>query len=245
MCGISERMNYGHLHAHRDNMEVQPVPFEVQPLFYKPKGERYGEISFDGMKWYTFKILNILPYHWTKKLDYIILYTEAEYIRCDGYYNKEHGYIKLFYNRKLYKLYKEIIKHQKLERLKQTFLKSEEKRKEEIMSMKELKEIRSGRVDLDEAPEAITPTRIETEIKEDPADKVKCLYVNFFWEGKEKEELTLTMKYRPFHIKVLMERMNALKIKNIADYVNKMWKLEKKPFGTLGYPHYLPPVKES
>jgi len=212
---------------------------EITPIFYRPHSYYYREISFDGEKWYKFKKENVIPFYYTRKFDYIIEYTDTEFIRCNGHYDKEEKLLRFFYNQNLNKLYRSIIVNQKLERLNQTFLVDEDKRKEKNMSIKELRKIKSGRVDLEDAPDKIVPTRIETEIKDDPKDKVSCLYVNFFWDIAG-EEATLTQKYRPFHLKILIARMDELKIKNVGDYVNKTWLLEKKPFGTLGHPHYLP-----
>ena len=196
-------------------------------------------ISFDGIKYYPFKRENVEPIWWTKKMDYIIEYTEREAIKCDGYFDRDAKIICFFYNRKINKEYKELIIYQKLERIGQAFLTSDQEGKEKNMSVKELEGIKSGRVDLEDAPITLVPTRIQAGLKIDPADDVECLYVDFFWmEGKD--EKTLTMKYRPFHVKELLARMKTLKIKNIADYVNETWEYTRKPFGTLGYEKYLP-----
>lgn len=118
-------------------MEVRPTQQQVQPLFYRPKGWKYCEISFDGMKFYTFKIKNVKPYSWTKKMDYIILYTDNNMIKCDGYYNRPERIIVFFENRKVYNLYRGIIQRQKMERTNQRFLLTgDEIRKKEKMSVK-------------------------------------------------------------------------------------------------------------
>lgn len=111
------------------------------------------------------------------------------------------------------------------------------------MSQKELEGIKSNRVDLKDAPATITPTKVESEVRKDPADKVDCLYVDFYFMVGE-DEMTLTNKYRPYHIKVLLARMKAMKIKNIKTYINKLWRLEKEPFGKLGFEKYLPALEE-
>jgi len=225
-------------------MEVQPVKWEVQPLFYKPNDMYSSLISWDGNKFYNFKIGKIEPSHWIAKFNYLIYHTDYDVIKCDGYYDRDNKVIYFFNNRKILKEYQHLVKYQKLEHTGQTFLTSERVGEKHNMSMKELEGIKSGRVDLDEAPDRITPTKIESKIKPDPKDEVDCLYVDFYWMEKNDEVVT-TMKYRPFHIKVLLGRMKEMKIKNIVDWTNKLWLLERKPFGTLGYPHYLPAVEET
>ena len=107
------------------------------------------------------------------------------------------------------------------------------------MSMKDLARIKSKRVELDDAPRYIHPTKVDAEIRPDPKDDVECLYCDFhFTQGKD--ELVITQKYRPFHIKVLMKRMKLMKIKDVANWVAKPWKLEHDAFGGIGYAHYLP-----
>ena len=225
-------------------MKPQPVDFNIQTITYKPLSDKYCKLSFDGIKFYTFKRENVLPYYWIKKLDYIIEWTNKEVLFCNGYYDREKKEIWFFYDRNIYKQYKRIIKYQKLERLKQSFLISEEERKErEKMSVKDLEKIKSNRVDIEDIPQQIKPTRIETEVKQDPKDKVECLYANFYWM-QGKEEVTCTQKYRPFHVQVLLERLNTLKIENVSEWVLKPWNLEKKPFGTLGYEKPLPVAED-
>lgn len=227
-----------------DFMVVKPVQHEPQPLVYKNISDVYCGVSFDGEKFYTFKKENVLPYYWINKLDYIIEWTDNEVIRCLGYYDKSLKEIRFLYNRKIYKLYKQILKYQKLERLNQSLLISDKERKErEKMSLKEIEGIKSNRVDIEDIPKEIQPTKIETEVKKDPADKVECLYANFFWM-QGKEEVTCTQKYRPFHAKVLLTRMNALGLKNVSEWVGHTWRLEKEPFGTLGYEKLLPVADE-
>lgn len=229
-------------------MEVQPVEWEVQPLFYKPLSNDLCRISFDGIKYYTFRKRNVEPAYWIKKFDYIIEYTECEEIRCDGYYDKGKKVIWFFHNRKIYKLYRGIILHQKLERSKQTFLVSDDWKKEkERMSIKEIESYKSSRVDLEDAPKYIRPERIETAFKEatnEKGDVQMCLYMNFFWtEGKK--ESTVTQKYTPFHQTQLFKRMKLMKIKDVKDWIAPhTWKMEHEVFRGVGYPKYMPVQSE-
>lgn len=225
-------------------MEVQPVPFEVQPLFYRNKNDYNCEVSFDGKKFYTFKKANVEPLWWTKKFDYIILYTENEVIRCDGYYDKDSKTLHFFYNRKINKLYKSLVRYQELERSKQTFLiPDEEIRKKQKMSMKDLEDLKSGRVELEDAPRYIQPTSIESEQKEDKDEKM-CLYLHFKYM-EEEDEMTVTQKYTPFHIAQLVKRMKLMKIKDCTKWLTpNQWKMEQEVFKGVGFPKYLPVQSE-
>jgi len=218
---------------------------ETQPLFYyATEKSKYCSISFDGVKYYGFKRENVHPEGMLKRMDYLIYHTDIGVMKCEGHYDKEKKEIHFIYDPKVYKQYQGIITRQKLERVGQIFFNSEQQGKGKKMSLKELEGIKSNRVDLKDIPMKITPCRIETEVKEDPADKVECLYANFYWMVG-KDEMVTTLKYRPFHIKILIARMNELKIKDVKDYVNKLWTHEKEPFGTLGYGKYLPAPEES
>jgi len=230
-------------------MQVESVKWEVQSISYRAKKNLYREgiddkycfISFDGYKFYTFKKDNIHPRWWINKFEYIIIWSKTDYIKCDGYYDKDNKGLYFFYNQKINNTYRNIITRQKLERLNQTFF-SVTKRDEENMSMKDLLKIKSNRIDLDDAPDSITPTKIESEQRQDPKDKIDCLYVNFYWlEGKD--EVVTTMKYRPFHVKALIGRMDELGIGDINEHVGKIWSLEDSK-GKLGFPHYLPVGEE-
>ena len=114
-------------------MEVKPVPHRVQPIFYRPSNYKFCSISFDGIKWYSFKVENVHPGGWIKKFDYIIEHTEATQIRCDGFYDRDNKVVGFFDNRKIYKLYDQIIASQKLERLNRTYLPSDTERREKRM----------------------------------------------------------------------------------------------------------------
>ncbi len=222
-------------------VEIGATEHKVQPLFYRTRGYKYCEISFDGIKFYTFKIENVRPHSWTKKMDYIILYTDNDMIKCDGYYNRVERIIVFYENRKVYNLYRGIIQRQKMERTNQRFLLTgDEIRRKERMSVKDMEELASGRVDLEDAPKLIYPVRIETERKEDKDEK-ECLYANFFWEEKGTE-VSLTQKYTPFHISALLKRMKFMKIKNIGDWVGPEhpWRYETEVFKGIGYPKYMP-----
>ncbi len=175
-------------------------------------------------------------------MDYIIMWSTKDHVKCVGYYDKDKKELNFFYDQKINKECRRITMRQKLEGLGQTFF-SLTKGLEQNMSMKDLLKVKSSRIDLDDAPESIHPTRIETEMKKDPKDKEDCLYVNFYWKVN-KEEVVTTMKYRPFHVKVLVERMNTLKISDMSEWVGKQWDLEHEPFGKIGYPHYLPTTED-
>jgi len=223
-------------------MEVKPVPYEVQPLFYRPLSEYYREISFNGIKFYVYKKGNIIPWLWIKKFDYIIEYTDNDHIRCDGYYDKSEKIIVFFYNRYINKLYRSIVTRQELRGNKQTFLLPDNQiRRKEKMSMKDLEGLKSGRVELDDAPKYIYPERIDSEIKEDNSEKKqRCLYLNFFWT-EDGEERTVTQKYTPFHIGKLTARMKLMKIKDLTKWVgDKPWKMEHEVFKGVGFPKYMP-----
>ena len=112
------------------------------------------------------------------------------------------------------------------------------------MSMKDLERIKSRRVDLDDAPKIIVPISIDAEIRKDPKDEEECLYTDFTYL-RGKDEVVITQKYRPFHIKVLLKRCKLMKIKNITQWVDKPWKLEHEAFGGIGYAHYLPVQDET
>ena len=223
-------------------MEVKPVPHNVQPLFYRFRSHYYSEISFDGEKFYTYKRANITPFYWIKKFDYILEYTENSHIRCDGYYDKDEKIIVFFYNRNINKLYRNIVKRQELERNKQTFLLTDnEIRRKEKMSIKDLEGLKSGRVELDDAPKYIYPERIDSEIKEDNSEKKqRCLYLNFYWT-EDGEERTVTQKYTPFHIQKLVARAKLMQIKDLTKWVGgKPWKMEHEVFKGVGFPKYMP-----
>jgi hypothetical protein len=225
-------------------MEVKPVPFEVQPLFYRNKSDLYCEVSFDGKKFYTFKKSNIDPPWWIKKFDYIILHSDNTMIRCDGYYDKGLKILSFFYNQKINKTYKRIVKRQELEHSKQTFLiPDEEIRRKEKMSMKDIEDRKSGRLDLDDAPKYIFPDEINAEWKMRANQKGKeenCLYVNLNWEHKGKMAF-ITQMYTPWHLVQLSKRMKLMKIKDVTKWTKPHgWKLEGEPFGGTGNPRYLP-----
>ncbi len=225
-------------------MEVKLTPHKVQPLFYRPKSYIYCEISFDGLKWYTFKKENVYPTSWIKKFDYIIEHTDNELIKCDGFYDRTEKIIGFFDNRKIYNLYAGIIKRQKVKRKNQTFLLSDDEiRRKETMSLKDLDARKSGRMDLDDAPKHIFPTRIEAEWKErtnQQGEVQNCLYLEFFWEENERE-VKITQMYTPWHMVRLVKRMKLMKIKDSTKHLAPMpWKLESEVFGGTGNPRYLP-----
>lgn len=225
-------------------IEVQPVPHEVQRLYYKNKSQDFCEISFDGKKFYTFKKSNIDPYWWIKKLDYLILHTDANVIKCDGYYDKSLKIVTFFYNRKINILYRRLVRRQELEHKKQTFLiPDKEIRRKEKMSLKEIENAKSGRLDLDDAPKFIYPDMITASFKERQNQKGEtelCLYVNLNWETKGKEAF-ITQMYTPWHMVQLHKRMKLMKISDLTKWLKpNAWKLENEPFGGTGNPRYLP-----
>jgi hypothetical protein len=227
---------------------IKPVPFRVQPLFYRSKSYKFCEVSFDGIKYYTFALDNVLPHSWTRKMDYIITYTDSNEIKCDGYYDKVEKTLWFFYNEKINKLYRLIVKRQKLERNKQTFLLSDDDiRRKEKMSLKDLDELKSGRIDLDDSPKFIYPQRIEKEVKERTNQKgitERCLYLNLFWE-EDGKEIFMTQMYTPWHLVQLVKRMKLMKLKDVTKHLAPLpWKLESEVFSGTGNPRYMPVQSE-
>lgn len=83
------------------------------------------------------------------------------------------------------------------------------------MSIKEIGENASNRIDIENVPSTINPIETVGEWKEDK-DKTKCLYITHTILV-EDIEVKFTEKFRPFHLQELKSAMEKIGIEEIDE----------------------------
>lgn len=100
------------------------------------------------------------------------------------------------------------------------------------MSLKNIRQKKSDRLDLDDLPERLKAQCIEADWKEDQ-NKRECLYVT--WQTKDDK--TFMQKYTPMHLNLLEELMTKAKI---VDLTKAGFIALKRTDFRIGFPRMMP-----